>query len=144
LKGSLKIMRKTAVAILLSGAAVAAMASGTAPVNAYPGGCETDAFGRCIFAPFDPNAVEDSPADLEAFGTTPDQEFAYWLTHDDDVPNFRIMDFNIVKSQALRVCQQVASGMDWFDAAEDLRNFGGHTEDQAYVVASWARIIYCP
>lgn len=113
------------------------------PASAYPGGCEADEFGRCTFAPYDPNAVEWDPADIAAYGTTPDQHFAYHLTHDDDAP-FRITDFNIQKSQALRVCQQVASGMELFDAAEELENFGGYTWDQAATLAAAASIIYCP
>ena len=137
------MMKKVAVAILSGGAAVAAMTVGLGPASAYPGGCYTDEFGRCAFAPFDPNAVENSPADRAARGNTLDQQFAYFVTHDDDAPNFRIMDFNILKSQALRYCQQVSNGMDKLDALYDLQNLGGYTFDQANSISSAAVVLYC-
>ena len=60
-----------------------------------------------------------------------------------DAPNFRITDFDILKSQALRVCQQVANGMEMIDAVEDLENVGRYTFDQAAAIALAGREFYC-
>ena len=129
--------------MLLGGATMASIAAGIAPASAYPGGCYADEFGRCIFAPFDPSAVKNSPADRAAYGHTDDQNFAYFVTHGDDAPNFRIMDFNILKSQALRYCQQRSNGVSRVDGVRDLQLLGGYTWEQAANIGSSAVVIYC-
>ncbi len=123
------------------GAAAALLVAPAA--TAYPGGCYEDPLGRCFFAPISMFAPADSPADLDAYGETPDQHFAYLVTHDDSVPEFRITDFELVKAQGLRGCEQISDGMSHYDAVVDLQQRGGYTEEQATNILASAAPVYC-
>lgn len=114
------------------------------PASAYRGGCYVDANGNCNFAPFSLATADESPTDMAAYGTTPDQHFAYYVTHDDDAPEFRIMDFPSQKGQALWACQLETNGMSDLNATHALENAGGYTFDQADAITSAADTIYCP
>jgi hypothetical protein len=81
---------------------------------------------------------------MAAWGTTPDQHFAYLVTHDDEAPGFRIMDFPTLKGQGLWACQLETNGMRDLDATYALQNAGGYTFDQANTIDSSAVSIYCP
>lgn len=114
-----------------------------APGSAYSGGCYVDANGNCNFAPFSLATGDGSPADRAAFGTTPDQHFAYLVTHDDNAPEFRIMDFPSLKGQALWTCQLETNGISDIDSTHMLENAGGYAFDQANAITSSANTIYC-
>ena len=88
--------------------------------------------------------MEDSPEDMAAYGHTPDSHFAYFVTHDDDAPEFRIIDFPSVKGQALWSCQERVNGLDGVDATNAVERQGGYTEDQARAITSAGAAIYCP
>jgi hypothetical protein len=60
-----------------------------APVSADSPYCYTDVTGHCTAIRY----PRDSPADTAAWGTTPDQGFAYLLTHDDD-PAYNLVIMN--------------------------------------------------
>ena len=64
---------------------------------------------------------------MDAYGTTPDQHFAYFVTHDDDAPEFRITNFPVLKAQALWVCQLRTSGMRANTATHALEERGSYT-----------------
>lgn len=130
-------------ALTVSAAAAAAVAA--APIAAaYDGPCETDNLGRCTYAPLAMATSVDSPANLAAYGETPDQHFAYFLTHDDDVPNFRITDFDLLKAQALRGCELQRGGMRTIDVVESLQQSAGYSYDGAASLILAGNLIYCP
>jgi len=82
---------------------------------------------------------------MAAWGTTPDQHFAYLLTHDDDPAyNVVIMDFALLKAQGLRACQQETNGMSKLNATDALQSAGGYTFEQANSITSAADVEYCP
>jgi hypothetical protein len=139
-------MRKIAVGILggLAAAVAAVGISVAAPASANYGGCYKDTYGNCSYAPLSLATENDSPADMAAWGTTPDQHFAYEVTHDDDAPSFRIMDFPTLKAQGLWACQLRTNGMRGVDAVYALQNIGGYTFDQANNIDSSAVAVYCP
>jgi hypothetical protein len=114
-----------------------------APTNAYYGGCYKDTAGNCYWAPKSLATANDSPADLDAFGTTPDQHFAYNVTHDDDAPEFKILDFAALKEQAMLACQLRTNGARALDATKAVQNRGGYTFQQANAIASSAVAVYC-
>jgi hypothetical protein len=114
-----------------------------APANAYYGGCYQDIYGNCYYAPLSLATGEDSPADMAAWGNTSDQNFAYLVTHDDNAPGFRIMDFPTVKAQGLWACQMETNGMRSLDATYAVQNAGGYTYDQAEAIKSSAVAVYC-
>ena len=84
-----------------------------------------------------------SPADDAAYGTTLDQHFAYYLTHDDDAPNFMIYNFDVLKAQGLRACNQQSSGMSTHDAIRDLESLVGYPDDVAANIVISATVLYC-
>ena len=108
------------------------------------GDCYIDNYRRCMYMTPDQVRAKNSPADMAAWGSTPDQNFAYFVTHDEDAPWFVIMDFDLVKAQGLRSCQLQANGVDSLEAVYDLQRNGGYTFDQANNIASSAAVIYCP
>jgi hypothetical protein len=132
-------------ALLVAGALGGVAAVGlAAPASAYHGGCYKDTYRNCSYAPLSLATGNDSPADDAAYGTTPDQYFAYYVTHDDDAPEFRIMDFPTLKGQALWACQLRTNGLRGIDAVYALQNAAGYTFDQAKAITSAAATIYCP
>jgi hypothetical protein len=131
-------------ALLAAGALGLAAVEVAAPVSASYGGCYKDIYGNCSYAPFSLATKNNSPADMDAWGTTPDQHFAYFVTHDDHFPGFRIMDFPTLKAQVLRACQQETNGMDIITASDQLAAEGGYTASQADSIMSAAETIYCP
>jgi hypothetical protein len=114
-----------------------------APAGAYYGGCYKDPAGNCNWAPRSLTTAEDAPADLDAFGSTPDQHFAYNVTHDDDAPEFKILDFAALKEQAMLACQLRTNGARALDATKAVQNRGGYTFQQANAIASSAVAVYC-
>lgn len=132
---------KPALAVLAAGMATLA----AAPLaTAYDGPCETDVFGRCTYAPLAMATTLDSPANMAAFGETPDQNFAYFLTHDDDVPNFRITDFDLMKAQALRGCDLLRGGSTRLEAVKSLEYSAGYSFELASIVILAGESVYCP
>jgi len=122
----------------------AAVTLADAPLAAaYDGPCETDVFGRCTYAPIAMASAEDAPENLSAYGETPDQHFAYWLTHDDDVPNFRITDFDLLKAQALQGCELTRGGSTTLDAVQSLERTAGYSFDLASIVILAGNMVYC-
>ena len=115
-----------------------------APASAYYGGCYKDEYGNCYFAPLSLATGNDAPADMDAYGTTPDQHFAYFVTHDDDAREFRIIDFPTLKGQAMWACQEQTNGMRGLDVVEALQSRGGYTQDQADNIEASAVAVYCP
>jgi len=113
-----------------------------APASAYYGGCYKDTYGNCYLAPLSLATEKDSPADMDAWGTTKDQHFAYEVTHDDDAREFRILDFSTLKAQGLWACQLLTNGRT--DVVDALQNRGGYTRDQALDIESSAVAVYCP
>jgi hypothetical protein len=77
-------------------------------------------------------------------GSSPDEIFAYYLTHDERMPNFIIMDFPTLKMQGLRGCQQWTNGTDHNDVAVQLMDEGGYTIPQAVGIIAAAGKAYCP
>lgn len=135
------LMLRSALAV--SAAALAAVAA--APLAAaYNGPCETDDLGRCTYAPLAMATAVDSPANLAAYGETPDQHFAYLLTHDHDVPNFRITDLDLLKAQALQGCELQRGGMRTIDVVEALQQSAGYSYDGAASVILVGNVVYCP
>ncbi len=132
-------MKLTAMCAVGAAAALLMAPSATA----YPGGCFEDPFGRCFFAPISMFAPAGSPADVEAFGDTPDQRFAYLVTHYDRVPEFRIDDFELIKAQGLRSCEQLSNGMSHYEARVDLQQRGGYTDAVGANIHSAAVAVYC-
>ncbi|ORA40401.1 hypothetical protein BST20_07700 [Mycobacterium branderi] len=141
----LSLSRRTKIATSLVGGALGLVAVGVAaPASAYHGGCYVDNYGNCSYAPLSLATEEHSPADRAAWGTTPDQHFAYFVTHDDDAPGFVIMDFPSLKGQALWGCQEETNGMRSLDVVHALERAGGYTFDQANNIHAAAVTIYCP
>ena len=114
------------------------------PASAYKGGCYADANGNCYYAPLSLATGDHSSADEAACGTTPDQHFAYFVTDDDNAPEFRIMDFPTLKAQALWACQRESNGMRGLDALYAVQRAGGYTFDQANAITSAGDAVYCP
>lgn len=140
-------MKKTLITTLAGFAAVGSLnfaASANADNGMIYGDCWVDAYGRCMFMTPDQVTPRNAPADRAAYGSTPDQRFAYYVTHDESTPWFVIMDFELVKAQGLRNCQLQANGVDSLDALYDIQRSGGYTFDQANNIASSAEVIYCP
>ena len=136
-------MKKGLVAVLAGLAATGAV-SFAAPVNAYPGGCYTDDFGRCRFAPLELWAPAQSPIDMAAWGSNPDQHFAYWLTHSDDVPNFMIYNFDVVKAQGLQACGLRSRGVRQRDAIAYVQSLtSDYSRDEAANIVISAAVAYC-
>jgi hypothetical protein len=113
------------------------------PAGAYHGGCYKDDAGNCYWAPLNLATGDDSPEDMAAWGHTPDSRFAYLVTHDDNAPGFRIMDFSALKAQGLWACQERTNGARGIDVAHALQNMGGYTDDQAINIESSAVAVYC-
>jgi hypothetical protein len=134
------VRRKLLLAVALG---VAALWLAT-PANAYYGDCYKDPYGNCIVAPLSLASAAEDAADMAAWGTTPDQHFAYYVTHGDEAPGFRIMDFGLLKAQGLRACQQETNGMSRLNATYALQYAGGYTFEQANNIASAADTEYCP
>ena len=111
--------------------------------NAYHGPCFTDSFGRCTQAPTSMITPADSPGDDAAYGDTPDQHFAYYLTHDDDVPNFQVWNFDVLKAQALRGCDLLRNGWDTYDISNALEAEVGYPHDVAANIIIAGAVIYC-
>ena len=119
--------------------------AGAIPANAYEGGCYKDPLGRCFFAPINQSPEASTlEADLDAFGDTPDQHFAYGMTHDDSVPEFRITDFDILKAHGLKACDLRISGMLFEDIDQFIEDLGPYPPDVASVIVSHAVVSYCP
>ena len=133
----------TPCVLLLHGLAIGTAAQANTAPGVEPGGCYTDDLGRCKYAPPELAAPEASPADEAARGTTADQKFAYVLTHDVNTPKFVIMDFDTVKGQGLRACQQRSNG-GGTEVVDDLTQAGGYTISQAVAVMAAAAWAYCP
>jgi hypothetical protein len=114
-----------------------------APAGAYYGGCYKDPADNCYLAPRSLSTAKDAPADLDAFGTTPDQHFAYLVTHDDDTPEFKILDFAALKEHAMLACQLRTNGARALDATRAVQNSGGYTFQQAGVIEASAVAVYC-
>jgi hypothetical protein len=131
-------------ALVAAGALTVAAVGAAAPASAYHGGCYTDAYGNCYYAPLSLATALPSPADRAAYGTTNDQRFAYYVTHDDDAPEFRIVDFPSLKGQALWACQSQTNGMRSLDVIYALQRASGYTFDQANNIHASAVTIYCP
>jgi hypothetical protein len=125
--------------------AVAAATVAAAPLaTAYEGPCETDVFGRCTYAPLAMATSGDSPANLAAYGETLDQNFAYFLTHDDDVPNFRITNFDLMKAQALQGCDLLRGGTLGAEVDEALQQSAGYSYELASLIVIAGSTVYCP
>jgi hypothetical protein len=129
---------------LVTGALGLAAVWVASPASAYYGDCYKDTYGNCYYAPLSLATERDSPADMAAWGDTPDQHFAYWVTHDDDAPEFRIIDFSTLKAQGLWACQLLTSGMQNTDVLDALQDKGEYTDDEASDVHASAVAAYCP
>jgi hypothetical protein len=135
---------KKAVATAIAGLAAAGAVTLAAPVNAsINGSCWVDAYGRCLYMTPD-QMTHSASVDTAAFGTTTDQHFAYFVTHNSGAPFFRIIDFDLVKAQGLQVCQLAANGMTGYEAVTNLEQTGGYTFEQAKAIGSAALTMYCP
>ena len=86
----------------------------------------------------------DSPADMAAWGRTPDQHFAYEVTHDDLEPFTVINNFDGVKAEGLLTCGLEARGTGTYAATEYLEAAEGYSFDEAVNVDSSAYAVYCP
>lgn len=75
--------------------------------------------------------------------TRQDQHFAYNVTHDDDAPEFKILDFAALKEQAMLACQLRTNGARALDATKAVQDRGGYTFQQANAIASSAVAVYC-
>lgn len=113
------------------------------PAIAYYGPCYTDNFGRCVHAPTSMMTLKGDPRDKAAFGTTPDQAFAYFVTHDDDTPDFIITNFDLLKSQALRGCELQRSGWSTWDTTTALANEVGYSREVAANIIISGTVVYC-
>ena len=135
---------KKALITALAGLAAGTALSFAAPANAYSGPCYTDSFGRCSYAPSTMMTLQGSPGDRAAYGVTDDQAFAYFVTHDDNAPNFIITDFDGLKAQALRACQIRSSGLSRSAAIQDLQNLvPSYSRNVAANIVISGSVVYC-
>jgi hypothetical protein len=75
---------------------------------------------------------------------TDDQAFAYFVTHDDDAPNFVITNFDVLKAQALRACQIRSSGYSRSTAIDDLQSLvPSYSREEAANIVISGSVIYC-
>ncbi|MCX8495946.1 MAG: DUF732 domain-containing protein [Akkermansiaceae bacterium] len=136
-------VKKAMLAGLAGLAAVSAVGLAAPATASIKGGCYVDDYRRCLYMTPDQMTYGDS-VDMAVYGTTPDQHFAYFVTHSSAAPFLRIIDFDLVKAQGLRVCQLGANGMSSYEAVKDLQRNGGYNFDQANAIGSAAETIYCP
>jgi hypothetical protein len=129
----------TLTAVVLATALTAA-----APAAAYYGPCYTDAYGRCTQAPISMSTPTSTAADSAAYGTTPDQNFAYHLTHDSSLPNYTITNFDLLKSQALEGCNYLRAGWRTYDVINWLQNAAVYPRRIATNIIIAGNVIYCP
>jgi hypothetical protein len=139
----MRVLTRRAIAFATFGLASLSALPLASSANGYPGGCYTDALGNCVYAPPELFAPEDSPADDAAWGSTPDQNFAYFVTHDDDHVGFVIADFATTKAHGLRACQQLSNGMSRYNVMKDMSRIGGYTLEEADNILVAAVVVYC-
>ncbi len=137
---------RTVILAAIGGFAAAGGLSLAAPANAYSGGCYTDNLGRCYKAAAELMTEEGSPLDRAAFGFTPDQHYAYLITHSDHAPFTVIYDFDAAKAEGFLVCAAMAAnGSDIYLAARQLQESERYASfNHAANIAAAAHTIYCP